>query len=202
MKPEDYGYVVKNNLCLFQKGPLSNWWGGFKGQDGGFELPIPFRTYSLDVLQWEQENAIEDYRWNCVEQYMMAAKACLHDDFKTFQKIIATGHPAEQKKLGREVKNFDPEVWEEFRYGKILQAIAAKFDQNFDLQHFLISNFHPLTIFAEASPWDKIWGIGLGPEDPKALDINTWEGENLLGQMIGEVCKSYLPQYQVQAAWL
>lgn len=26
--PEEYGYVVKNGFCLFQKGPLSQWYGG------------------------------------------------------------------------------------------------------------------------------------------------------------------------------
>jgi ribA/ribD-fused uncharacterized protein len=33
----------------------------------------------------------------------------------------------------------------------------------------------------EASPYDRIWGIGLGAEDPKAKHPSTWQGENLLG---------------------
>ena len=39
-------------------------------------------------------------------------------------------------------------------------------------------------IIAEASPWDKIWGIGLAAEDPKSWDVTTWEGENLLGKAL------------------
>ena len=39
----------------------------------------------------------------------------------------------------------------------------------------------------EASPYDKIWGIGLGEEDPRALDKSTWLGTNWLGIEIMKV---------------
>ena len=189
MKPEDYGYVVKNNLCLFQKGPLSNWWGGFKGQNGGFGIPWYMMVETPKIINWLRSNGYDialDHQWNCVEQYMMAAKAAMFDDIKTFQKILNTTHPEEQKKLGRGVNGFQPEVWNNRKFWIVGDAITAKFDQNYELQVFL-EQFHPQTIFAEAAPWDKIWGIGLGPNDSKALDINTWEGENFLGKIISRV---------------
>lgn len=186
MKPEDYGYVVKNNLCLFQKGPLSNWWGGFKGQNGGFKMSWFEIAKSPKMYNWVRSKGYsiaDDYYWNCVEQYMMAFKAALFDDVTTFEKILKTSHPAQQKELGRSVVGFQPEVWDERKFWVVDDAIRAKFEQNYELEVFL-SQFHPQTIFAEAAPWDKIWGIGLGPDDPKALDINTWEGHNLLGKLI------------------
>lgn len=189
MKAEDYGYVVKNNLCLFQKGPLSQWWGGFKGQNGGFtvgylELYYLFTGDNFDVFRYLEKNHSKDrITFNCCEQWMMASKAVLFNDIETFEKIIKEFSPSKQKDLGRSVSNYDQDLWNEFKYNIVFLGNEHKFHQNEDLRDFLTS-FNPFTIFAEAAPWDKVWGIGLGPNDPKALDIRTWEGENLLGKVI------------------
>ena len=42
-------------------------------------------------------------------------------------------------------------------------------------------------IFVEASPYDKIWGVGLYETDDRILDEKNWLGENLLGKAITEV---------------
>jgi len=39
----------------------------------------------------------------------------------------------------------------------------------------------------EASPYDKIWGIGLSKDDPRALDRSQWQGTNWLGEAIMRV---------------
>ena len=36
-------------------------------------------------------------------------------------------------------------------------------------------------ILVEASPLDRIWGIGLAAADPAAAAPSTWNGLNLLG---------------------
>ena len=40
---------------------------------------------------------------------------------------------------------------------------------------------------AEASPYDRIWGIGLSADDPKAMNPDLWKGENLLGHALMRV---------------
>lgn len=189
MKPETFEYVVKNNLCLFQKGPLSNWWGGFPGQNGGFKRMI-YNSYGKCYAWLDKTTEWNDLQWNCAEQWMMANKATLFDDLETLKKILDTTHPAEQKKLGREVVGFQPDVWDDVKYEIVGAGILDKFEQNLDLEVFL-NQFHPDTIFAEAAPWDSVWGIGLGPNDPDALDIYKWKGENLLGRIIGEVRRNF-----------
>ena len=174
MNPEIYNYTVKNNLCLFQKGPLSQWWGGFCYQKGGFETPITYGS------KWTR--ATNRY-YNCAEQWMMAQKAALFDDEETFEKIMLEKNPAQHKALGRLIKNFQPDLWDLAKFDIVCKGNFLKFDQNEELDRFL-NSFNEFTIFAEAAPWDSIWGIGLGPKDPDALDIHKWKGQNLLGKAI------------------
>lgn len=166
MKPEDFGYVVKNNICLFQKGILSQWWGGWRGQNGGFSH--------------------EDIDYNCCEQWMMSQKAFIFNDKESFEKIMNETNPGVQKNIGRGIEGYKDEIWARYKYNIVLKGNRLKFEQNKDCCDFLLS-FNKHTIFAEAAPWDYVWGIGIGPENPEALDINKWKGENLLGEAIGQV---------------
>jgi len=185
--PEEYGYVLKNNICLFQKGPLSQWWGGFKGQDSTFKCSSALIAAHRDSEAGHYlDVSFEPLTFNCCEQWMMANKATFFDDLESFHKIMATTNPSEQKTLGRAIRNYNEKKWENVRYDIVLRGNKIKFEQNPDLKEFL-QQFSKHTIFAEAAPWDKIWGIGLGPEDSKSLDIYKWQGLNLLGEVIREV---------------
>lgn len=58
---------------------------------------------------------------------MMYGKAILFGDAAIAQKILATSSPAEQKKLGRQVKNFDDAVWERERETIVQEGNYYKF---------------------------------------------------------------------------
>jgi ribA/ribD-fused uncharacterized protein len=42
-------------------------------------------------------------------------------------------------------------------------------------------------IIVEASPVDRIWGVGLAADNPEIIDPNKWNGLNLLGYALMEV---------------
>ncbi len=110
---------------------------------------------------------------------MMAEKAKLFDDVETLQKIITARNPGAAKAFGRQVKGFNEEIWQEHRFDIVVKASLLKFGQNPELKDFLIKTGR--RVLVEASPLDKIWGIGLAADDPKAENPQLWEGENLLG---------------------
>lgn len=60
-----------------------------------------------------------------------------------------------------------------------------QFSQNDNLKTILFSTY-PKTL-VEASPYDKIWGIGLPQNDPRAWNKSTWLGKNLLGGILTRV---------------
>jgi ribA/ribD-fused uncharacterized protein len=121
------------------------------------------------------------------EQYMMFRKALLFNDMNIAYKILETISPREIKNLGREIKNFNATTWNKEKFEIVKRGNYLKFKQNKNLKETLLS--HCEKIFVEASPYDRIWGIGFSKD--KALDnISNW-GENLLGKALNEVCKKF-----------
>lgn len=123
--------------------------------------------------------------FNCMEQLMMFAKAKLFGDDDTAAKILAATHPRDQKALGRRVAGYVDEVWAERRVRIVVQGCYAKFSQNTALSQALLGTGD--TTLVEASPYDPIWGVGLGEHDPRILDPKQWRGQNLLGIALMEV---------------
>ena len=119
------------------------------------------------------------------EHYMMYYKALTFNDTETANKILNTIHPGDVKRLGRMVKNYDDKIWSQRRFDIVVNGNLLKFSQNKDLMADLIK-YKDLT-FVEASPDDKIWGIGLHYDDDRVLNENLWQGQNLLGKAINKV---------------
>ncbi|WP_300757317.1 NADAR family protein [Janthinobacterium sp.] len=113
------------------------------------------------------------------EHYMMAQKAALFGDTAVQARIVAAERPSEVKKLGREVANFDARVWAEARTGIVYDGNFAKFSQKPALRKFLLGTGE--RIIVEASPVDRIWGVGLASDNPRIADPHSWDGLNLLG---------------------
>ena len=110
---------------------------------------------------------------------MMANKAEVFGDIDIIQHIMMASNARTIKKLGREVKNFDPAVWNEKKFEIVVQGNLAKFTQNAELRDFIISTGDKILV--EASPYDKIWGIGMEESSPEVILPERWKGQNLLG---------------------
>lgn len=136
--------------------------------------------------QWYASRfTIAGITYNCCEQYMMAQKALLFKDMEAYEAIMNTTSPREQKALGRAVKNFDTNKWNEVCREFVYQGNLAKFTQNPILKKGLMATEDKEIV--EASPYDTIWGIGMGVEHPDIEDKNKWLGTNWLGEAIMRV---------------
>lgn len=130
---------------------------------------------------------VEGVRYETSEQYIMAKKALLLGDTRAYNKIMGTADPAEAKKYGREAKDYTGKLglWPQVRFDVAFNANFAKFTQNPDLCYEMMEsgNAH----FAEASPVDKVWGIGLDADNPLAQQQYEWQGNNLQGLVLDAV---------------
>lgn len=119
------------------------------------------------------------------EQFMMYCKAIVFSDMKAASQILKTSNPEKQKRIGRLVKNFNDEIWDQHKLQVVYMGNYAKFTQNADLNNELKNTGYRLLV--EASPTDKIWGIGLGLNNKLIYDRNNWRGQNYLGKIITKV---------------
>lgn len=136
--------------------------------------------------QWYMaEFYVGHIRYCCMEQYLMSKKALLFGDNETDRKIMEATEQSDIKQLGREVKGFEEEIWSKFKIPIALTGNYYKFSQLEELRKYLLSTGDSLLI--EASPYDKIWGIGMNAEEASACGIHQWKGTNLLGFVLMEV---------------
>lgn len=134
---------------------------------------------------WKSSFTIETDTYCCMEQYMMAEKARLFNDHKILDKILNNQNPKQIKELGRQVRGFDNTKWEKYSASIILNGNLAKFLQDENLKQFLMETKDKILV--EASPYDKIWGIGLSEDHDNANNPVLWKGQNLLGFALMEV---------------
>lgn len=78
--------------------------------------------------------------------------------------------------------NYD-RIWSAKRYHAMVQALEAKFTDP-ELRQILLDTGD--RIIVEASPYDRIWGVGLSENDDD-LYAGNWKGQNLLGKALMEV---------------
>lgn len=117
--------------------------------------------------------------YKTAEHFMMAEKARVFDDEEMRQEILKAEKPGQAKKFGRQVRGFDSEAWNQARSEIVVTGNVAKFGQNSEMREFLLGTGD--AVLVEASPRDRIWGIGMGANHENAQHPKNWRGQNLLG---------------------
>mmetsp|Transcript_8269 Transcript_8269/g.10833 ORF Transcript_8269/g.10833 Transcript_8269/m.10833 type:complete len:180 (+) Transcript_8269:85-624(+) len=141
--------------------------------------------------QWlPSKYELEGFEYICAEQGMMHGKALLFNDHSTAEKIMQTSNPKIMKSLGRKVEGFDNKIWEQSREEIVYRNSVAKFTQSPELMEALISVGSleiGSVVLVEASPFDRIWGIGMNEKTARATPPAQWIGLNLLGIILTRV---------------
>ena len=137
-------------------------------------------TYISDdvVLFWHPSSVFSQWtlspftvdlvEYNCAEQFMVASKDRLFGDDTGLSAILASDDPREQKRLGRQVRHFYHELWQSKCENIVLHGNLAKISQNEEM-HLALIQIGDRRL-AEASPHDKLWGIGLSACDPESTN--------------------------------
>ena len=128
---------------------------------------------------WACRFEVDGQTYTSAEQFMMAGKARLFGDAETLAQILAAADPSKCKALGRKVRGFVEEQWAAARFDLVTRGNLAKFEQHPRRRAWLLATGEDLLV--EASPMDRVWGIGLARTDERAQDPRQWQGQNLLG---------------------
>ena len=129
----------------------------------------------------------EDVTFATAEHWMMFQKAIIFNDTEIAREIARhTGTTpaalARIKALGRRVDNFDEHEWKAERGRVVLEGSLHKFRQNEKLREKLLGTGEARLV--EASPRDRIWGVGYGAKNAYGKRDN-W-GLNLPGKALEE----------------
>ncbi|WP_406259012.1 NADAR family protein [Streptomyces nigra] len=143
--------------------------------------PLPDGRVGASCLSqwWPSPFTVDGVRYATAEHWMMAGKARLFRDAEAERLALAAEHPAEAKKAGRLVRGFDDAVWARERFRIVVEGSVHKFAAHPELRGFLLGTGE--RVLVEASPLDRVWGIGLAATDRGAGDPERWKGPNLLG---------------------
>lgn len=128
---------------------------------------------------WPAGFNLDGMTYATAEHAMMAGKARLFSDETALAKVLAARSPGAAKAAGREVRGFNEEIWARHRFELVVRANVAKFGQNSVLADYLATTGDKVLV--EASPVDRIWGIGLARDHANAQKPQRWRGLNLLG---------------------
>ncbi|KAK3089230.1 hypothetical protein FSP39_001965 [Pinctada imbricata] len=162
-----FGGNVSNSDCESEEEVPKELIEKFK-DDKESDFEYFWQSYSPFSQWYKATMTIDGTEYNCAEQYMMQQKALLMEDIENAGLIMALDEPREQKSVGREVKNWDQDLWNDNCWAIVRKGNLEK-------------------ILVEASPYDKVWGIGLKADDWKAHNRAYWKGENRLGYILTEV---------------
>lgn len=153
-------------------------WGHTPAVDGSI-------TSACFSQWWDCRFTVGGVEYHTAEQYMMAQKAVLFGDEEVRREIMNAGHPKQFKALGRKISGFKQDIWNNSCRDIVIAGNTAKFSQNKELGDYLLTTGR--RVLVEASPRDKIWGIGMGKSNPNCENPTLWNGTNYLGFCLMEV---------------
>ncbi|MEU3055490.1 NADAR family protein [Streptomyces griseus] len=128
---------------------------------------------------WPSPFTVDGVTYASAEHWMMAGKARIFGDPEAERAAVTAKSPAAAKKAGRLVRGFDEDVWIRERFALVVAGSVHKFGQDPELGGYLLSTGD--RVLVEASPLDRIWGIGLAADDERVERPQQWRGLNLLG---------------------
>ncbi|RST13185.1 NADAR family protein [Streptomyces sp. WAC04770] len=128
---------------------------------------------------WPSPFTVDGVAYASAEHWMMAGKARLFGDAEAERAAVSATSPAAAKKAGRLVRGFDEDVWIRERFALVVEGSVHKFGQDPELADYLLGTGD--RVLVEASPLDRIWGIGLAADDERVERPQEWRGLNLLG---------------------
>lgn len=137
--------------------------------------------------QWFESEFTDDDGnvYPTAEHWMMAKKALCFEDDETFKKVLEDPFPNNVKRYGRQIKNYDDKKWSSTRYHVVVDGSVRKFTSQDILKQYLLSTDNKVIV--EASPYDRVWGIGYDVPEAKQLSgPDKWDGQNLLGYALME----------------
>ena len=128
------------------------------------------------------EITYDDVVHSSSEQAYQYAKASRYKDSVAMQKILHSRNPAEAKRLGYRVKNFDLRDWKFVSENIMKDILRVKFREGSDLAGKLLNTSGKS--LAEAGK-SKTFAIGMSLNNKNIFDINKWpKNSNVLGKCL------------------
>ena len=147
-----------------------------------FEKALKTASKGKLEVDWD---LLEEESFNCGEKFMMTGK-CMVFDEGAYKKLKKLKDPKLIKAYGRKnIANFVPRIWDAVSIYWVLIGNYLKFSQNPEMAKILKKTGSDILV--EASPYDRIWGIGLGHNHPNISNPNMWKGTNKLGEVLMQI---------------
>jgi ribA/ribD-fused uncharacterized protein len=132
-----------------------------------------------------------DINFSLREQWMMYLKSLIfakneHRNINLIigKKILSTNNLGVIKKLGKNIKGFNQDIWDKYKFKILVNGNYLEFTQNKEMKKILLNTNNREIV--DASSIDNIWDTGLSENDAINTPKSKW-GENLLGKAIMEV---------------
>jgi ribA/ribD-fused uncharacterized protein len=146
-----------------------------------YKCDSPLSNHHLCPVEYQGKH------YNCSEQAFFATKAVLCDNLDALEDINKATNPKKQKSIGGSIVS--NENWERVKVATMEEICTKKFNQNLDLQKFLLDTKD--TYLCEDNPNCDFWGLGLSRNHPDSKNAKDMPG-NQMGRILIRVRQSIL----------